>query len=117
MDQSSIDENRINPNNETFEISMNDIIMEQFEENASVQTKGSKNQKKETKEVMKINLKKLHVQRKFWKPHRRTFLCWGFYYVNNNVAIDFENAQIICCILCHKKSIIITNPKKKKEND
>jgi hypothetical protein len=30
----------------------------------------------------------------------------------NNVAIDFENAQIMCCILCHKKSIIITNPKK-----
>jgi hypothetical protein len=83
IDQSSIYENRINPNNETFEISMNDMILEEkFEENASVQTKGSKNQNKETKEVMKINLKKLHVQRKFWKPLRRTFLCWGFYYSN-----------------------------------
>jgi hypothetical protein len=77
-----------------------------------MQTKGRKNQKKETKIVMKINLKKLHIQRNFWKPHRRTFLCWGFYYVNNNVAIDFENAQIMCCKLCHKKSII----KKKSKN-
>ncbi len=112
MDQSSIDESRISPNNGTIEISMNDIIMEaQFEENISVQTKGSKNQKKEIKEIMKMNLKKLHVQRKFWKPHRRTFLCWGCYCVNNNVVIDFENAQIMHCILCHKKSIIITNPK------
>jgi hypothetical protein len=29
MDQSSIDENRISPNNETIEISMNDTIMEE----------------------------------------------------------------------------------------
>jgi hypothetical protein len=75
MDHSSIDENIISPNNETIEICMNDIIMEeQFEKNISLQTKGNKNQKKETKEVMKINLKKLHVQRKFWKPHRRISL-------------------------------------------
>lgn len=45
MDQSPIDENIINPNNKTIEVSMNDIIMEEwFEENANVQTKGSKNQ-------------------------------------------------------------------------
>jgi len=65
-----------------------------------VETEGSKNQKKEFEvlneilKVMKINLEKMHVQRKFWKPHGKTFLCSGFYCVNDNA-----NAQIMCCIL------------------
>jgi hypothetical protein len=33
--------------------------------NPSVETKGSKNEDKETKEVIKTNLKKVHVQKKF----------------------------------------------------
>ncbi len=40
----------------------------------------------------------MHVQRKFWKPHGKTSLCWGFYCVNDNA-----NAQIMCCILWDKK--------------
>jgi hypothetical protein len=31
--------------------------------------------------------------------------------VIGNVAIDFKNAQIMCCILCHKNAIIATNPR------
>jgi hypothetical protein len=69
MDQSSIDENRTSPNNEIIEICMNDVIMEEEVEessnvqigNPSVETKRSRNEVKETKEIMKINLKKLHV--------------------------------------------------------
>jgi hypothetical protein len=65
MDQSSIDENRISPNNEIIEICMNDVIMEEEAEknlnvqirNPSVETKGSKNEDKETKEVIKLTLK------------------------------------------------------------
>jgi hypothetical protein len=40
-----------------------------------VEIEGNKNQKKEIEvlneilKVMKINLKEMHVQRKFWKPH------------------------------------------------
>jgi hypothetical protein len=26
------------------------------------------------------------------KPHGRTSLCWGFYYVNDNVEVNLENA-------------------------
>jgi len=65
-----------------------------------VETEGSKNQKKEIEvlnenfKIMKINLKKMHDQRKLWKPHGKTSLCWGFYCVNDNA-----NAQIMCCIL------------------
>jgi len=73
MDQSCIDENRINPDNEIIEICMNDVIMEEEAEknlnvqigNPSVETKGSKNDDKETKKVIKINLKKLRVQKEF----------------------------------------------------
>jgi hypothetical protein len=74
MDHSSIDENIISPNNETIEISMNDIIMEeQFEENNSVQTKGNKNQKKETKccnpTLAKCGGEAQHLEKlRIWSP-------------------------------------------------
>jgi hypothetical protein len=49
------DENRISLNDETIEICRNDVIMEnKFEKNPSVQTKVSKNEKMERKELMKI---------------------------------------------------------------
>jgi hypothetical protein len=52
---------------------MNDVSMEEEVEeslnvqigNPIVETKGSRNEVKETKEVMKINLKKLHVRKIF----------------------------------------------------
>jgi Pyruvate/2-oxoacid:ferredoxin oxidoreductase gamma subunit len=72
MEQFFLDENKISLNNETIEICMNDTIMEEdFEENLNVQienptmvNEGSKNEEKESEQVMKINLKKLHVQKK-----------------------------------------------------
>ncbi len=65
----------------------------------------------ESEKLMKMNLKRQHVQRKFQKLHGLTTLCWGFYCVNDNGEIDFENAQIMRCVLCHKNPITITNPK------
>jgi hypothetical protein len=53
----------------------------------------------------------LHAQRKLWKPHGKTSLCWGLYCVNDNVIVDIENAQIVCCILCHKNLVTATNPR------
>jgi len=76
MEQSFTNENMINGNNETIEIFKNDVTLEDnFEENASVQTKTSRNIKDAFEELMKINFKKLHVQKKCWKPSGRTFLC------------------------------------------
>jgi hypothetical protein len=51
----------------------------------------------------------LHAQRKLWKLHGKTSLCWDLYCVNDNVVVDLENVQIICCILCHKNLITTTN--------
>jgi hypothetical protein len=70
----------------------------------------------ESEKLMKMNCKKPHVQRKIWKPHGITTLCWGFYCVNDNGEIDFENAQIVDCILYHKNPIIATNPRTKARN-
>ncbi len=60
---------------------------------------------------MKENLKKLHAQRKIWKPHGRTSLCWNFYCVNNNAEVDLINTQIMRCILCYKNLVIGINPR------
>jgi hypothetical protein len=60
---------------------------------------------------MKGNLKILHAQRKIWKPHGKTSLCWSFYCVNDNAEIDLVNTQIMRCILCYQNPIIGINPK------
>jgi hypothetical protein len=60
---------------------------------------------------MKENLKKLHAQRKIWKPHGRTSLCWIFYCVNDNAKVDLINTQIMRHILCYKRPIIGINPR------
>jgi hypothetical protein len=66
MDQSCEDKNTISLNDKTIEIFTNDVSMEdKFEENPSVQTKASGIKKVESEELMKMNLKRLHVQRKF----------------------------------------------------
>jgi hypothetical protein len=85
MEQSSTNENMISGNNEIIEICMNDVILKDgSEENPSVQIETSRNPKNGSEKLMKENLKKLHAQRKNWKPHGRTSLCWSFYCVNDN---------------------------------
>jgi hypothetical protein len=41
--------------------------------------------------MKKKNLKKLHAQRQFWKPHNIT-LCWSFFYVNDKQDVNIEHA-------------------------
>jgi hypothetical protein len=55
------------------------ILEKKREGNPSVHTKARRNPKNDIEELMKINLKKLDVQRKYWKPHGRNSLCWGFF--------------------------------------
>jgi hypothetical protein len=49
-----------------------------------------KNEKK-----MKENLKKVHAQRLFSKPHSKNALCWAFLYVNDNKEVDLIAPQIM----------------------
>ncbi len=105
MEQSSANENVINGNNETIEICMNDVVLEEkFEENSSVQMEASRNLENGNEEVINENLKKLHAQRKVWKPHGRISLCWSFYCVNDNAEVDLINTQIMLCTLLSKSS-------------
>ncbi len=81
MEQSFANENVINGNNETIEICMNDIVLEdKFEENPSVQIEINRNPENGSEKLMKENLKTLHVRRKIWKSHGRTSLCWSFFW-------------------------------------
>jgi hypothetical protein len=65
MEQSSANENVMSGNNETIEICMNDVILEnRSKENPSVQIETSRNPKNGNEKIMKENLKKLHAQRK-----------------------------------------------------
>lgn len=48
-----------------------------FEKNPGLQTKTNENPKIEEK-IMIINLRKLHVQIKLWKPHNKKSLCLVF---------------------------------------
>jgi hypothetical protein len=51
----------------------------------------------------------LHAERKGWRPHERLYLCWSFYYVNDNAEIDCENTQIMHYILRYYEPIIGIN--------
>ncbi len=53
----------------------------------------------------------MHAQRKSWQSHGRLFLCWIFYYVNDNTKIDLENTQIMHCIIRYQEPIKGTNLK------
>jgi hypothetical protein len=62
MEQFFANENMISGNNETIEICMNDVVLEDgFEENPSVRIETSKNPKNDIEEIMKGNLKKWHA--------------------------------------------------------
>jgi hypothetical protein len=102
----------ISGNNETIEICINDVVSKDMsEENPNVQIETNTTLENGTKKIMKGNLKKLHVQKKNWKPHGRTSLCWIFYCVNDNAKIDLANKQIMRCIFYYQNLKIGINPK------
>ncbi len=70
-----------------------------FKYHDSSQIEASKNSKRKN-EVMKQNLKNLHLQRNKWKGHNRNATCWAFYYVNDNKKIDIKFPQTMKCIIC-----------------
>jgi hypothetical protein len=73
---------------------MNDVVAKDgSEKNPRVQTKTSRNPKNGSEKIMKEKLEKLHAQRKIWKPHGITSLCWSFYCVNDNAKVDLVNTQ------------------------
>ncbi len=120
MDHFFDNENIINAN-ERCEIYMIDIMEERFEGNPNVlpappskdlQTKTSRNiEGQNEQKTIQNNIKKLHVQRKFWKRHEKTSLCWAYYCVNDNTYVDLKNPWIMHYILCHNNPINAMNPR------
>jgi hypothetical protein len=72
----------------------------------SFQTKGSRNQ-----EMNEKNLKKLHAQKTFWRRNSKNALCWAFYCGNDNKEVNVIAPQTMHCILCHNNPILNVNPK------
>jgi hypothetical protein len=71
MDLSFENENRVS-GSEDCEVFMNDVVMNEMVK--SKDTPNVQNYKKLKYEIMKKVLKKLHFQKKFWKPHNRLAL-------------------------------------------
>jgi len=81
MEQSSENENTC----DVFmkEVRIVDEMLVELEKMVNFQIEGSKNSKMNEK-----NLKKLHVQRTFWRGNSRNALCWAFYCVNDNKKVN-----------------------------
>lgn len=79
--ESSENENWITIQNETCEIYLNEIVMEERSKESSIlQTKSDRGWMMKIK-LIDINLQKLYVQRVKWRPHSKNascgvFLCW-----------------------------------------
>lgn len=50
-------------------------------------------------------MKKLHAQKRCWKPYGRTSLCWSLNYINDNAKVDLKNIKMMYCILCFQTSV------------
>jgi hypothetical protein len=50
---------------------------------------------------IEIILQQLQIQRKKWRPRNRNVFCWSFYCVNDNLKINLDVLQMMCCLLCH----------------
>jgi hypothetical protein len=54
-------------------------------------------------EIMKRKLNRFYnsckLKEKKWHPHNRNALCWSFYYVNDNLKVNLDVPQMMCCLL------------------
>jgi hypothetical protein len=111
MDQYFDNENIISAN-ERCEIYMNDIMEERFEGSPNVYTKTSRNLEGQNEQkIIHNNIKKLHVQRKFWKQHGKKSLFWFYYCVNDNTYVDLKSPWIMCYTFYHNNPINAMNPR------
>jgi hypothetical protein len=92
MEYSRTNENETIVENEFCDISPNQVFMgkapwtKTMEKKMSLQTQSIAIDNEGQK--IKINVQKLHVQRKKWKVHDKNALCSSFYLVNNKNIVD-----------------------------
>lgn len=47
-------------------------------------------------EVLKVTI--IEMQVVLWIPHNQMSICWGFFIINDNLHVDFENSQMLQCM-------------------
>ncbi len=52
-----------------------------------------------------VQLTIVEVQIQQCKPHNMTSICWGFFIINDNLLIDFENPQMLWCTIYQFKQV------------
>jgi len=80
--------------NETNENEMNIEKYLERVESGNVETKNSEVEEN-GEQRMKEKFAKLHVQRNFWKGHKKNSLCWAFYCVNGGKEVEVGFHQIM----------------------
>jgi hypothetical protein len=53
-----------------------------------------------------VQLTIVEVQVQQCKPHNMTSICWGFFIINDNLLIDFENPQMLWCTIYQFKQVV-----------
>ncbi len=53
-----------------------------------------------------VQLTIVEVQVQQCKPHNMTSICWGFFVINDNLLIDFENPQMLWCTIYQFKQVV-----------
>jgi hypothetical protein len=53
-----------------------------------------------------VQLTIVEVQVQQCIPHNMTSICWGFFVINDNLLIDFENPQMLLCTIYQSKQIV-----------
>jgi hypothetical protein len=48
----------------------------------------------------------IEVQAVFWKPHHWNSICWDFFPMNDDLLVDFENLQMLQCIVYRSEKAI-----------
>ncbi len=84
-------------------------------ENPNMQTKASRVSKESDEEKNKQILQQLQTQRKKWHHDNRNALCWSFYCVNDNLKVNLDVPQMMCCLLCQFQPVFYEFKKTIKE--
>jgi len=53
-----------------------------------------------------VQLTIVEVQVQQCKPHNMTSIFWGFFVINDNLLIDFENPQMLWCTIYQFKQVV-----------
>lgn len=78
--------------NETIPFDMNTILSHSLSDVENV------HQQCDSDVFDEMHFQIMELQALLWKPHNRTFICWSFLAINDNLLVGLVNPQMLCCI-------------------